>query len=226
MLIPGMMCDGRLFTPQLAAFTSERPVLVIPPISESTITGLAEHVLDVAPGQFALAGLSMGGLVAMEIIRQAPARVSRLALFDTNPLPDPPEKARIRSDLLKKVRSGELKRVMREEMKPLYLAPGPGVSTILNLCMEMAEALGADVFEQQTRAIATRPDQCDTLHAVKVPTLIACGAEDQLCPIDRHQLMHQLVQGSRLEVISDAGHLPTLEQPEQTNRILHKWLSL
>lgn len=199
---------------------------MIPPISESTITGLAQRVLDVAPGRFALAGLSMGGIVAMEIIRQAPARVSRLALFDTNPLPDPPEKAPIRSEQIQKVRSGELNSVMREEMKPLYLAPGPGVSTILNLCMEMAEALGADVFEQQTHAIATRPDQCDTLRAVKVPTLIACGAEDQLCPIDRHQLMHQLVEGSRLEVISDAGHLPTLEQPDQTNRILHKWLSL
>lgn len=225
-LIPGMMCDGRLFTPQLAAFTADRPVLVVPPIGESTMTALAQSVLNVAPDKFALAGLSMGGIVAMEIIRQAPARVTRLALLDTNPLSDPPERATMRREQVKKVRAGKLKSVMREEMKPLYLAPGPGQSAILDLCMRMAEALGADAFEQQTQAIATRPDQCDTLRSVKVPTLVACGAEDNLCPIERHQLMHKLVEGSRLQVISDAGHLPTLEQPERSNKLLHEWLSL
>jgi pimeloyl-ACP methyl ester carboxylesterase len=225
-LIPGMMCDGRLFMPQLAAFTSQRPVLVIPPIGESTMTALAQSVLDVAPARFALAGLSMGGIVAMEVIRLAPQRVTRLALLDTNPLADPPEKAPVRAEQVKKVRAGELQSVMREEMKPLYLAPGPEQSAILDLCMKMAEALGAGAFEQQTQAIATRPDQCDTLRAVKVPALIACGAEDQLCPVERHQLMHQLVEGSRLEVIAGAGHLPTLEQPEQSNKVLSEWLSL
>jgi pimeloyl-ACP methyl ester carboxylesterase len=225
-LIPGMMCDGRLFAPQLAAFTSERPVMVIPPISASSMTALAQHVLNIAPDKFALAGLSMGGIVAMEVMRLMPVRVTRLALFDTNPLADPPEKAPIRREQVNKVRAGKLTSVMREEMKPLYLAPGPAQSAILDLCMEMAEALGADAFEQQTQAIASRPDQCDTLRTVKVPTLVACGEKDQLCPVERHQLIHELVEGSCLEVIPNAGHLPTLEQPEQSNKLLQEWLSL
>ena len=225
-LIPGMMCDGRLFAPQLAAFTSERPVMVIPPISAASMTALAQHVLKIAPDKFALVGLSMGGIVAMEVMRLMPVRVTRLALFDTNPLADPPEKAPIRREQVNKVRAGKLTSVMREEMKPLYLAPGPAQSAILDLCMEMAEALGADAFEQQTQAIASRPDQCDTLRTVKVPTLVACGEKDQLCPVERHQLIHELVEGSCLEVIPNAGHLPTLEQPEQSNKLLQEWLSL
>ncbi len=224
--MPGMMCDGRLFEPQLAVFTAERPVLVIPPIGDRSMSGLAQQVLAVAPDRFALAGLSMGGIVAMELLRQAPERVTRLALLDTNPLADPPEKAAPRAAQVSKVRAGQLKSVMREEMKPLYLAPGPRRAAILDLCMAMAEAMGAAVFEQQTAAIATRPDQCDTLKGVTIPTLIACGAEDQLCPVARHQLMHELIKDSRLEVIPGAGHLPTLEQPEHTNRALHEWLSL
>lgn len=223
-LLPGMMCDGRLFAPQIAAFSSERPVTVIPPVGERTMERLAARVLEVAPPVFALAGLSMGGIIAMEMIRQAPGRISRLALLDTNHLPDPPEKAPLRAAQTDRVGRGGLRAVMRDEMKPNYLADGPRKAEILALCMDMAEALGPEVFADQSHAIQTRPDQTGTLREVRAPTLVLCGREDRLCPPSRHQTMHDLVPGSALVVIRGAGHLPVLEQPEATNKALREWL--
>ncbi|EBA02827.1 alpha/beta hydrolase [Rhodobacterales bacterium HTCC2150] len=225
LLLPGMMCDARLYTPQINAFSAERPTIFVPLRGANSMRALAKMVLDVAPSQFALAGLSMGGIVAMEIMRLAPERVTRLALLDTNPLADPADKAEMREAQVSQVRNGQMAAVMRDEMKPNYLADGPGKLQLLELCMEMANDLGPTVFEDQSNAIQNRPDQTETLRGVKIPTLILCGREDSLCPIERHELMHDLIDGSVLKVIAGAGHLPTLEQPEQTNKCLRDWLN-
>lgn len=223
-LLPGMMCDARLFGPQIAAFSADRAVMTAPLNAADTVAGLAGDVLAVAPPKFALAGLSMGGIVAMEVIRQAPERVARLALLDTNPKAEAPAVAQNREPQIAKVRAGHLRAVMRDEMKPNYLTDGPQMGQILDLCMAMAETLGPEVFVRQSRALQTRPDQQDTLRTVMIPTLILCGEDDTLCPIHRHELMHELVAGSVLTVIKGAGHLPTLEQPDATNEALAKWL--
>ena len=225
-LLPGMMCDGRLYEPQLSRFTAERPVMLVPLVGESTIAGLASSILKIAPPTFALGGLSMGGIVAMEMVRQAPQRVTRLGLFDTNPLPDPPEKAPIRQAQCAKVAAGELRTVMKDEMKPNYLADGPALESVLDLCMEMAESLGTSVFLDQSIALQNRPDQCDTLRGVDAPALVLCGESDQLCPVERHELMHELLPDSRLVVVRGAGHLPTLEQPDATNKAIEEWLKM
>lgn len=224
--LPGMMCDARLFAPQMGAFSAEHPILFIPPVGTDSMADLARQVLEAAPPCFAIAGLSMGGIIAMEVIRQAPERISRVALMDTNPLADPPEKAPIREAQVLKVRRGGLVEVMREEMKPTYLADGPDKPAILDLCMEMAEALGAEVFASQSNAIQRRRDQSETLRNLSVPALLLCGEADQLCPISRHELMHDLIPNSRLEMIQGAGHLPTLEQPDRTNEALRNWLKM
>lgn len=224
LLLPGMMCDARLFAPQIAAFSGMRAVMTAPLNEGDTIESLAGDVLAVAPPSFALAGLSMGGIVAMEVIRQAPERVTRLALLDTNPKAEAPAVAQHRAPQIAKVRAGDLRAVMRDEMKPNYLTDGPRMGQILDLCMEMAETLGPEVFVRQSRALQTRPDQQETLRSVAVPTLVLCGEDDALCPIHRHELMHSLVPGSVLTVIKGAGHLPTLEQPDATNEALAKWL--
>lgn len=221
-----MMCDARLFAPQTAAFSAERPVMTMPLVGASTVTGLATRVLAHAPPVFALAGLSMGGIVAMEVIRLAPQRVTRLALLDTNPLADPPDKGPIREAQVDKVTNGNLHEVMSEEMKPNYLAAGPNVGQILDVCMEMAVAVGPQAFAEQSQALQSRPDQCETLRDVSVPSLLLCGIEDQLCPVGRHELMRDLIKGSHLVVIAGAGHLPTLEQPEPTTRALQDWLNV
>jgi pimeloyl-ACP methyl ester carboxylesterase len=225
LLIPGMMCDARLFDPQIEAFAGDRKVCVPVPGGHPTMEALAADVLRVAPPTFALAGLSMGGIVAMEVIRQAPERVNRLALMDTNPRAELPEVAARRAPQIDKVKSGGLRDVMRDEMKPNYLVPGPNKQAILDLCMDMAEGLGADVFVRQSFALRDRPDQQETLTRVTVPTLILCGRHDIPCPVERHELMHRLIPGSTLSIIEEAGHLPTLEQPTQTNSALARWLA-
>ena len=223
-LLPGMMCDARLFTPQIAAFSNERAVHVAPLTQHSTMAALAQSVLKNAPPYFALAGLSMGGLVAMEIMRHAPERVTHLALIDTNPKAELPEVSARREPQIAKVRNGQLRSVMRDEMKPNYLSDGPNQGAILDLCMAMAESLGPEVFERQSRAVQQRNDQQETLGKVQVPTLIMCGEDDSLCPPQRHQLMHELVKNSTLRIILGAGHLPTLEQPERSTEALKNWL--
>jgi pimeloyl-ACP methyl ester carboxylesterase len=223
-LLPGMMCDARLFAPQIAAFSRDRAVHVAPIGGHDTTAALAREVLAHAPPRFALAGLSMGGIVAMEMMAQAPDRVARLALIDTNPLAELPAVQARRQPQIDRVRDGALARVMREEMKPNYLAHGPGKVAILDLCLTMAVDLGPDVFARQSIALRDRPDRQDVLRGVTVPTLVLCGAEDRLCPVERHSLMQALVPGSRLVVVPGAGHLPVLEQPERTTAALRAWL--
>jgi pimeloyl-ACP methyl ester carboxylesterase len=195
-----------------------------PITAHDTIEALAADILRHAPIRFALAGLSMGGIVAMEIVAQAPDRVTRLALLDTNPRAEAEEVRTRREPQIAKARAGRLRDVMRDEMKPNYLAEGPRRQDILDLCMEMALALGPEVFERQSRALARRPDQQETLARVAVPSLVLMGEHDILCPRDRHELMHALIPGSRLEIVEGAGHLPTLERPEATNAAIARWL--
>ena len=219
------MCDARLFAPQLAAFSHQRAVMVAPLADHDSVGLLAKQVLAIAPEKFALLGLSMGGIVAMEVIRQAPARISRLALFDTNPFAELPEVSANREPQIEAVGRGELYTVMREEMKPNYLSEGPNKAAILDLCMEMSDTLGPDVFIRQSRALQSRPDQCNSVKSINVPTLILCGRDDRLCPVERHVLMHDLIPGSILKIIDNAAHLPTLENPDDTNKAISQWLN-
>jgi pimeloyl-ACP methyl ester carboxylesterase len=221
-----MMCDARLFGPQINALSGDVEILTGDIGGADKMTDLAADVLKNAPQRFALAGLSMGGIVAMEVVAQAPERVSRLALLDTNPRAEQPEVRARRAPQIAAVRAGGLVRVMREELKPNYLVDGPRKPAILDLCMEMALSLGPDVFERQSIALRDRPDRQETLRRVTVPTLILCGRHDLLCPVERHELMHALIPGSELVIVEEAGHLPTLEQPEATTAALRRWLGV
>lgn len=224
--LPGMMCDARLFGPQIAEFSADVAVMVAPVTQGERIEEIASGLLDQLPARFALAGLSMGGIVAMEILRRAPQRITRLALMDTNPLAETPQVAANREPQIVKARSGRLKEVMRDEMKPNYLAPGPHRGEVLDLVMDMAESLGPDVFVRQSRALQRRPDQQNVLRKCTVPTLVLCGAHDQLCPVKRHQFMAELIPDARLVVLEESGHLPTLEQPVETSAALREWMGL
>lgn len=223
-LIPGMMCDARLFADQIFTLGATRPVLVCPPTGGETITDIAKTILDYAPARFALAGLSLGGIIAMELYRKAPERVTRLALMDTNPFAETPQVSAAREPQIIGARAGRLEEVMREEMKPKYLAPGPNRIEILNLVMDMALGQGPEIFVKQSRALQRRMDQQSTLRKIKVPTLVLCGEFDELCPVKRHELMAELIYSAHLKVIKDAGHLPTLEQPVATTEALVEWL--
>lgn len=222
-LIPGMMCDARMWGALPAALHPRRVIDVLP-TGAATMADLASDVLRAAPARFALAGLSMGGIVAMEVLARAPDRVERLALLDTNPRAEAPEVQARRGPQIDRALSGGLRAVIRDEMKPNYLAPGPRRQAILDLCMDMALGLGPEVFARQSRALRDRADRQAALAAFRGPALILTGAEDMLCPRDRHDLMHALMPQSRLVVIAGAGHLPPLEKPDETTAALRRWL--
>ncbi|MEO0357159.1 MAG: alpha/beta fold hydrolase, partial [Pseudomonadota bacterium] len=154
-----------------------------------------------------------------------PQRISRLALLDTNAMAETPAFAAQREPQIARVMAGLLPEVMREDMKPKYLAPGPKRQAVLDLVMEMALDLGEGVFLRQSRALQRRRDQQSTLRKIKCPTLVMCGADDTLCPPAKHELMAEMIPGSDLHIIAGAGHLPTLEQPQTTNTVLRKLLA-
>ena len=223
-LLPGMMCDERLFAPQISELSKQREVHFAQLSGHETITELATEVLNNAPPVFALAGLSMGGIVAMEVLSQAADRVERLALLDTNPLAELSDVAKRRGPQIDAVKNGQLKEIIRDEMKPNYLFDGVKKTETLKLCMDMALDIGPDAFIRQSIALRDRVDQKNTLRKYKRPALVLCGRHDVLCPLERHELMHTLLENSKLEIIEDAGHLPTLEQPKITTTALASWL--
>ncbi len=223
--LPGMMCDERLFAPQVAALSADRAVSVPDLSGADTMADLAAGVLARAPARFALAGLSMGGIAAMEVVRQAPGRVAGLALLDTNPLAEADAIRARRAGQMERALSGRLAEVIRDEMAPNYLAdPGSGAA-ILELCLDMALMLGPEVFCRQSLALRDRPDQTTTLAGFDGPALVLCGRADALCPVTRHELMHGLLPNSTLTIIDGAGHLPTLEKPAETTAALRRWLN-
>ena len=223
-MIPGMMCDARLFEPQIALLSGDVNI-IIPNLTEhKSIAGFAKDILANAPQQFALLGLSMGGIIAMEILRQAKGRVEKLALLDTNPLAEKNDIKTRRRAQMEAAKNGKFTHIMRHEIKPNYLAAGPLQMQILDLCMEMAKDLGVDTFINQSMALMDRRDQTATLKSIDKPTLVLCGEEDRLCPVERHELMYDIIPQAELAIISGAGHMPVLEQPEHTNAIIKTWI--
>jgi pimeloyl-ACP methyl ester carboxylesterase len=143
--------------------------------------------------------------------------------MDTNSEAETDQIKAMRQPQIEKALAGQLDSVMRNEMKPNYLAHGPRRADVLDLCMEMALDLGPEVFARQSAALRDRPDQKQTLQDWDKPTLILTGAQDRLCPLHRHELMAELMPQATLTIIPDAGHLPTLERPNATRAALVRW---
>mgnify|MGYP000580849445 CR=1 FL=1 len=223
-LLPGMMCDARVFGPQIAELSAEMAVMVAPVTQGERVEEIASGLLDQLPKRFALAGLSMGGIVAMELLRRAPDRITRIALMDTNPLAETPVIAANREPQIVKVRSGRLLEVMQDEMKPEYLGPGPHRAEVFELAMDMAEALGPEIYIRQSRALQRRRDQQAVLRKCRTPALVLCGAHDLLCPVKRHTFMAELIPYAELIILENSGCLPTLEQPAETTAALRSWM--
>ena len=223
-MIPGMMCDERIFAPQIEELVSKRSVHVADISKHDNISDLAADVLSHAPPKFCLVGHSMGGIVAMEICAQDPKRIEKLVLIDTNPLAELEEVKLKREPQISDALSGKLINVIRDEMKPNYLASSENQDIILNICLEMALSLGPKVFINQSRALQTRADQQSNIQSINIPVLIMCGSEDKLCTVERHEMMHNMISNSELKIINNAGHIPTLEQPSETTEVLKEWL--
>ena len=222
--LPGMMCDARLFAPQLADLSRDMAVTVAPITGGDRIEEIASGLLDVLPQRFALAGLSMGGIVAMEVLRRAPDRVTRIALMDTNALAETPQSAAGYEPFIIKLRAGRIAEAVEMMLGRDVLAPGPARAGVLAALVEMAEDLGVAAIIRQTRALQRRRDYQSVLRRCKVPALVLCGAHDTLTPLKRHEFMAEMIPNATLTVIPEAGHLPVLEQPEVTTAALRGWL--
>jgi len=223
-MVPGMMCDERIFSPQIEALSQNLEVTIADISNFSSVRELASDVLKKAPKSFSLLGHSMGGIVAMEIYSLEPNRIEKLILMDTNPKAELDEVKLKREPQIREVNKGKLLEVMRDEMKPNYLAESENKSSVLNVCMDMALNLGPDVFINQSRALQSRLDQQNTIQSINIPVLIMCGSEDKLCPVERHEMMHNMISDSDLKIINNAGHMPTLEQPRETTEVIKEWL--
>ena len=221
LLLPGMMCDSRLWQHQVAAL--EQPVSHADASRTDNMRDMAAQVLSGAPDRFAIAGLSMGGILAFEIWRQAPQRVTHMALLDTNPHPEVPERKALRPQQIETALTGGLRELAIESLKPLYLAKSHrNDEKLLGVILDMAMDLGPEVFRQQSLALRDRPDSVPTLASIDCPTLVMCGDEDTLCPVGYHKLMANEIPNARLVVIENCGHLSSLEQPEIVNAELQR----
>lgn len=213
LLLPGMMCDERLWSHQISAMSV--PTQVADMSRADNLSEMAAQVLADAPAEFALAGLSMGGLLAFEIWRQAAGRVTHLAILDSNPHPDAPGKKAIRFEQIAAAAAGKLEQLAIESMKPLYLAEkNRNDDALLETILDMALKLGPGVFERQSLAIMNRPDSVPTLPTISCPTTIICGREDAICPPRFHEFMAERIPAAKLVVIDDCGHLASMEQPD------------
>ena len=228
LMLPGALCDARLFGPQFDHFI-QHPVQMGEYGAVDNVAAMAWMVLDRAPPRFALMGLSLGGIVAQEIMRQEPKRVTRLALLDTNPDPATAEQIQARRDEIELVRrDGEraMMKLVEDQYWPLYVAAAHRRDDRLRgLVLEMARLAGPDTLCRQWRAIADKPDGRDSLADIACPTLVLCGVEDGLCTPDTHRRMARAIGGARLVILPGCGHLSTLEAPQQVNEHLSEWLT-
>ncbi len=227
-MLPGMMCDERLFAPQILAFENEFEIIVPRLDWPASIEGMARRILgEIKAPTFNLMGLSMGGIVAMSLVGLAPQRVNRLALLDTNHLADAPSRFAIRNRQIEDVKAGKLRQVITTEMKPIYLAKGNRKNrALLDLLITMALELGDTIFIAQSIALRDRSDHTDILRNYHGPTLLLCGEEDALCPPLYHAQMAELVSRGVLRKITGAGHMATLEQATSVTAAVTEWLEM
>jgi pimeloyl-ACP methyl ester carboxylesterase len=222
-LLPGLLCDRALWEPQLAGLADLAEMAVGDLTQSDTVAGLAADVLRMAPERFALAGLSMGGYVSFEIMRQAPERVTRLALLDTSARPDRPEQSEDRRDLIRLAKQGRFKGVTPMLLpRWVHRMDDP---TLVEIVTSMTQRVGGETFIRQQTAIMGRPDSRPGLSHIHCPTLVLCGHEDKGTPPELHREIAADIPNARLVIVPDCGHLSTLERPEAVNRELRHWLT-
>jgi pimeloyl-ACP methyl ester carboxylesterase len=225
-LCPGLLCDAALWAPQVAALADVADCWIPDLTTQETMRAMGEYVLGEAPWkEFALAGLSMGGYVALEVLRQAPQRVKRLALLDSRARPETPADSERRRQLMTLAKSARGFAPVNSRMLPLLVHPDrikdePLVQGI----RDMAERVGVDAYVRQQQAIMSRVDFRPGLQDIRVPTLVLCGRQDQLTPLECSEEMAGAIPGAKLVVIEDCGHMSTLEKPEEVNAALRVWV--
>jgi pimeloyl-ACP methyl ester carboxylesterase len=223
-LVPGLANTSRLYEAQIEALSENRQVIVADHTQDDSIRGIAARLLSAAPDRFALAGLSMGGYVAMDVMRQAPGRVERLALLDTSARPDLPEARQDRERLITLAQAGRFAEILPKLWPRLVHPNHQDDDELKAVVAQMMVDTGAEAYVRQQRAIMSRVDSRPTLPGIEIPTLILVGEGDAITPPEIAREMADLIEWASLVVVPGAGHLSTLEQPEAVNHALKLWL--
>lgn len=229
-LLPGLMCDAAVWEPVTALLGEGQACCIVDHGDADSLAEMARRLLDAAPQRFALAGHSMGGRVALEVLRQAPERVSRVALLDTGFRERASgaageAEAAGRHALLALARKQGVRAMAavwtRGMVDPARLAD----AALIEAIVAMFERKSADVFANQLRALLSRPDALDVLARIAVPTLVLCGRHDSWAPPAQHQELAGAIPGAALEIVDAAGHMSTMEQPAAVAAALQRWLA-
>ena len=224
-LVPGLACSARLYSEQIPVLWPFGPVTVADHTRDESIAAIARSILTAAPPRFALGGLSMGGYIAFEIMRQAPERVAKLALLDTAATPEMPEQTAARRTRIELAKSGRFGEAL-DLLFPLFVhRDRHGDKDRQRIVSLMGEEIGADVFIRQQQAIMARADSRPSLAAIACPTLVVVGDADELTPPAAAQEIAAGISGARLVVIPQCGHLSTLERPQAVNAALMEWMA-
>lgn len=221
LLLPGLLCDQRLWAQQMAALNDLADVRCADLTQDDTVECMASRVLTAAPERFALVGLSMGGLVAFEIMRQAPQRVTHLGLFNTNHRAFTSEQSENYRMFIEMANTGRFDDITGTHLLPLLTHQRADLAETIQ---QMAQAVGKEAFIRQAQATMSRPDSTDTLKQVRCPTRILTGRHDALCSLDWHREMAALVPDSELVIVENCGHLSSLEQPQAVSATMRNWL--
>jgi pimeloyl-ACP methyl ester carboxylesterase len=224
-LIPGLLCTARLYAEQIPVLWRFGPVVVADHRRDDTMAAIASRILAAAPPRFALAGLSMGGYLALEVMRQAPDRVARLALLDTNARGDPPEISERRQRQIELAQNGRLGEIVDQQLPLFVHRDHRGDASLIESVRVMAEETGAEAFVRQQRALMRRPDLRSHLAAIRCPTLVLVGDGDELTPPVLAKEIAGSIAGARLVIVPASGHLSTLEQPVAVNTALVEWMA-
>lgn len=224
-LIPGLLCTAEVFAPQIPVLWPHGPVTVASTLEGETIRELATAILANAPPRFALAGYSMGGYIAHEILRQAPARVTRLALLSTSARPDLPIHVEMRRALVDAACHGDFDTVLASVSMTSAHPSRRRDPALAAIKRRMAAAIGRAGFARQSEAVIGRVDSRAGLAAIAVPTLVLTGDSDPLTPPDYAREMADAIPGATLVIVPECGHNATLERPEAVNAALLAWLA-
>jgi pimeloyl-ACP methyl ester carboxylesterase len=226
LLVPGLVSSPRIYAPVVPALWRFGPVTVANHIRDDNMGAIARRILAEAPPRFALAGHSMGGYIAFEIMRQAPERVAKLALINTQARPDTPEATARRRGMMARAIAGEYRAVL-DELFPGFVHPSRrGDAALRQLVYDMGEDVGVEAFVRQQQAVITRPDSRPVLAWIRCPTLVLTGDEDNTIPNSLSVEMANGIHGAKLVILANCGHLPQPEQPQATADALVEWLRL
>jgi pimeloyl-ACP methyl ester carboxylesterase len=225
LFVPGLACSARLFAPQIPPLWRLGPVMVADNTRHGSVADIARSILANAPPRFRLAGLSMGGYISLEIVRQAPERVERLALLDTSARPETPEQTQRRLPLIELAKAGRHLEINSTLWPVLVHRSRQGDKELRATVDAMMAETGAEAVVRQFQAIISRIDSRPTLPSIRCPTLVIVGEGDQITPVAFNREIAAGIPGAHLEVLPDCGHLSTLEQPEAVTRRLVDWFT-